>query len=484
MFRTITFLAMLLMLPLVCGADEPKKPAVPAEPAPANPPHETPEIVRLTVQPMAAPIPALKYQLLPELSEMNPGNPIQGYLKCFMEENKFFFGKQAEEDRDKWLEMPLKDLPLEKIRNWGYFGSPLTQADDAARLDTPDWQVLLKLKSEGIRLLVPDVQEIRKIVIALKVRFRAEIAARQFDKAIVTAKTMFAMSRHFCEHPTVVGDLYGFEVVVMALDSLEEMIQQPSCPNLYWALTDLPSPLVSIYKGLQGDRTTLANEFPQLDGNSRLTDAELLTLVDRLDDSIDLTPPGSMKRGDVRKSLQAKANEEKNLDAARERLANAGFDPIKLKEFLPLQVVLLDEVLAFNELRDDDSKAMMLPYWQVQSVLAANRAKKSENGRGRESIFVFLLPPVGVRAEQVRLEQRIALLRCVEALRLYASEHDGRLPEHLDDVQVPVPIDPVSGKPFSYRVDGATATVRGTLVTREASDTRRNTNLYEATMKK
>ena len=43
-------------------------------------PSET--VIRLTVQPMAAPKPALRYLLLPELKEMNPGNPIPIYLQC------------------------------------------------------------------------------------------------------------------------------------------------------------------------------------------------------------------------------------------------------------------------------------------------------------------------------------------------------------------------------------------------------------------
>ena len=37
------------------------------------------------------------------------------------------------------------------------------KADDAARLDTPDWQILLKLKSEGFNLLLPEVQQLRKL---------------------------------------------------------------------------------------------------------------------------------------------------------------------------------------------------------------------------------------------------------------------------------------------------------------------------------
>ena len=52
------------------------------------------------------------------------------------------------------------------------------------------------------------------------------------------------------------------------------------------------------------------------------------------------------------------------------------------------------------------------------------------------------------------MEQRIALLRHVEALRLHAAEHDGKLPVSLSEVAVPLPDDPVIGKPFRYEVAG------------------------------
>ena len=43
----------------------------------------------------SGPQPALRYRLLPELKEMQPGNPIQSYMKCIMEQKKFFFDKEA-----------------------------------------------------------------------------------------------------------------------------------------------------------------------------------------------------------------------------------------------------------------------------------------------------------------------------------------------------------------------------------------------------
>ncbi len=45
-------------------------------------------------------------------------------------------------------------------------------------------------------------------------------------------------------------------------------------------------------------------------------------------------------------------------------------------------------------------------------------------------------------------------------MRLYAAEHEGKLPAALDDIkEVPIPVDPVSGKPFGYKLEGGTATL-------------------------
>ena len=169
-----------------------------------------------------------------------------------MEQKKFFFDEEAFQHREKLLTMPLKELPVQELKDYGRFA--LSQVDWAARLDNPDWQVLLKLRAEGIELLLPEVQQIRSLARALQVRFRAEIAQCRFDDAIRTAKTMFAMSRHLGEHPTLIGDLVGMAIASVAISPLDEMLEQPGCPNLYWALTTLPSPLISLDKGMDGER--------------------------------------------------------------------------------------------------------------------------------------------------------------------------------------------------------------------------------------
>ena len=131
-------------------------------------------LIRLEIDPAPAPSPALRYLLLPELKEMKPGNPIFNYFKCSMEQESFLFDKEAFERRERLLAMPLKELPAQELQEYGR--SVLIQADRAARLDKPDWQILQKLKTDGINLLLPDVQQMRALARALQVRFRAEVA--------------------------------------------------------------------------------------------------------------------------------------------------------------------------------------------------------------------------------------------------------------------------------------------------------------------
>jgi hypothetical protein len=70
-------------------------------------------LIQLNVQPMPEPKPALRYLLLPELKEMEPGNPIANYLRCLLDQDL--------------------SSPVESLR-----ASALRQADRAARMDKPD----------------------------------------------------------------------------------------------------------------------------------------------------------------------------------------------------------------------------------------------------------------------------------------------------------------------------------------------------------
>ena len=103
-------------------------------------------------------------------------------------------------------------------------------------------------------------------------------------------------------------------------------------------------------------------------------------------------------------------------------------------------------------------KLINLPAWQVEEFVARDRSNKPR------SIFAnaLVLPAENLSRSQGRLNQQIALLRHVEALRLYAAGHDGTLPAKLADISVPLPDDPFTGKPFRYELSESTAHLRGT----------------------
>jgi hypothetical protein len=409
--------------------------------------------VRLRVHPMPLPMPALKYQLLPELGELKPGNPAQNYLKCFMEQRPFFYGAKSTADRARYQTMALADLPLNELKSYG--GNALRQADWAARLDTLDWEALERVQRGDFDNQAGELGPLQILISALNVRFRAEIGQKRFEDAIRTAKTKFALARHLGEYPTEVANQVGLWAASQTLAGIEEMAQQPGCPNLYWALSDLPSPLVEVRKGVQGQRATVAALLRPLRDDAPMTESELETFVSRQSGVLSFAreqagrPPWK-----IRAFLQEKANDPGRVDLARRRLAEAGSARERINKLPALQVILLDDERRYELERDARVKLLAVPIWQVG-------VSPSENDRER-GVFTDFLPDVNrLRLAQGRLQQQIAALRHVEALRNHAAEHDGQLPAKLADLSVPPPLDPITGRSFDYTVESGTVHIRG-----------------------
>jgi hypothetical protein len=392
-------------------------------------PVDRPEtVIRLTVDAMAAPKPALRHLLLPELREMSPGNPIPNYLKCLLDQDF--------------------SSPDEKLSQ-----AALKQADRAARMDKPDWQILPKLRTDGISLLLPDLQKLRVLAQELQGRFRNEVELRRFDDALVTAKTMFALARHMGEHPTLIGDLVGIAIASVAIAPLEEMLAQPGCPNLYWALTNLPTPFISLEKGMEGERMFIQAELRNLLHTKAMTPDEIKKLVKHID-MIRSFEPDKLEK--TRVLLDKLNKDEKHLAQARARLIEYGIGEELLNAFPADQIILIDEKRAYEVERDEAIKLMNLPTWQ-----ALGECEKLPP-RAETRLFSGFVPAIQkVRRAQGRLEQRLALLRHVEALRLYAAKHAGKLPDSLTQVEVPLPVDPFTGQPFRYELKDGTAHIRG-----------------------
>jgi hypothetical protein len=423
--------------------------SAPGQPIPQ--PKDGKLVVPIRVSPEALPIPAMKYTLLPDLRDCQPGNQIPAFYKCFMERHAFYREKAMVDQREKWSTAPLADLANEK-ELVGYGGSGLRQADYAARLDQVDWGITHQLKTEGIALLLPDVQQLRELAGALKVRMRGEVARKDYDAAIRTAQTMLALGRAFNEHPTLIGHLVGIAITTITLNVVEELVQQPGAPNLFWALGQLPTPFIDLMKGMQGERAWLPGDFDGLRKADPIPEPELKRLVKILDGYMQL---GETRRQSASAWYVKQAGNAPAAAAAKGRLAKAGHKADALDRLSSLQIVMMDDLLSYERLRDDFAKWLNVPYPLLPSELATVKAP--------EGVFTELAPSgLKVIHARGRLQAQIAMLQAVEAVRAYAAENGGKLPPSLEATKLPVPPDPFSGKPFVYEVSGDAAYIRAT----------------------
>jgi hypothetical protein len=329
-------------------------------------------------------------------------------------------------------------------------------------LDAVDWQYLSPGRNDRLGDVPGELGQLQVLAAALRVRLRAEVAGRRFDDAIRAAKTMFALSRHMGEHGTEVANLIGLWAAHLTLGGLEEMVQQPGCPNLYWALTDLPWPLVDLRKGIQGEHARVAGELRLLRDDAPMSESDIETFVSHLAGVLSFVREQEGKaphnlRGRWQGRLRAFAGDVDRLRAARRRLVEAGCAEALVRGLPPSQLILLDERREFEVQRDERTKLLGLRLWQVDSLAGGLQEEGGGNG-----LFADLLPKtIELYRARAQLERQIALLRHVEALRLYAAGHDGKLPARLCDISVPLPDDPFTGKPFDYTVEGTTAHIRG-----------------------
>jgi hypothetical protein len=108
-------------------------------------------------------------------------------------------------------------------------------------------------------------------------------------------------------------------------------------------------------------------------------------------------------------------------------------------------------------------KATYLDFPEADRLAKAAEQQIIEARKSSTRVFAEMMPAImSVEQSGIRLERRVAVLRVVEAIRMYAAAHGGALPESLANVTiVPVPDDPATGKPFSYTCRDGVAEVTG-----------------------
>jgi hypothetical protein len=447
--------------------------------APSPPP------IRLRVHPAAAPTPALKYKLLPELEDKTPGNAALLYLRAFSPE--WYSHGRPPGFANKVLDLldtPLVDFPKKEV-NWLTSYQPLKQLDKAARKETCDWEMTARVREEGVNMMFPELQSFREMAALLALRNRLYLADDNIDQAVYTLQTGFSLGRDIGQAPTLINSLVGVAISHVMVGQLEELLKHSKCPNLYWALAYLPNPLIDFRKAFEGERLFILASFPELRGieTEQLSPENEVKLLDHLSKGFDGRNAREIDQADhVTLTLLAL----KIYPVAKKALIEEGRKPEEVDAMPVVQVVAIHSMRQVREYQDDVYKWLALPFPEAKVGLdqAEKRLRLALSRKDTLPLF-SLIPAVNkVYDAHARLARKIAALRCLEAIRMHAKDNNGKPPAKLDDISlVPVPLDPMTGKSFEYHVKDQIITLYAPPPAQERP-TASNSFTYEMTIEK
>jgi hypothetical protein len=451
---------------------------------------EPPPPIQLTLTPAKPPTPALRYQLLADARVTISGDaaPIYKEVTALLAKK---LHRQNAPLFDAWYQMPVDQLPKDAARKLlADYEDVYALLDKAARCDHCDWGLLDRLREKGIGALLPEIQPMRECAQLLAVRARFEIAEGRHDKAVVTLRNGFALARHTGESHTLISFLVGVAIANIMEGQLDVLVGRADAPNLYYALTDLPAPLISMRRAIQGERVMAYGTFPglfavaaDLDAGN-MTEKELADAVKLLQGLNDKEINYYVDRFRLGRNILSKH------EAAKKALVAAGRPREKVEAMPHLQVALLHALLEYDAALDDMIVWHNLPYWEQRERLADLDKRVRANRRDDADapavgLAPLLLPAVNkVTFARARNDRKVALLRTVEAVRYYAAEHDGKLPPYLGAIkEVSVPTDPVTGKAFGYRLERDVAKLTAPPPDKETPNAA-NTVVYELRIRK
>ncbi|MHC4752393.1 MAG: hypothetical protein ACYTFW_21275 [Planctomycetota bacterium] len=440
------------------------------------------EVRKLSLVPASEPVPAMAYRLLPRYLDQKTGNAALLYYSAaaLCPEGD---SEDISEKISEWRDLPVDQLDRKEVdKALSSFSNCFHQIKLAAQRNYCQWEIPLE---DGFAMQLPHLSTFRRMIFAMQLKIRLEIADRQIDQALEMLQQGLYMGRSIAQGPTVIQDLVGIAITALLLKDVEGLIQMPDSPNLYWALTALPDPMIDMHSSLEYEREMLFVEFPQLRNleSEVLTPAQASAIISDFMKKIQ-TLDGGME--DVPfKGLLPVGWVMMHYSDAKEFLARKGYSQERIEALPAVQAVLIYQKQEYLEILDSMFKWFELPYYQAQPHLQKGGQQLNDHlsTKGiKANLFCTLIPALSrIAFLQARLDRNISLLRTIEAIRMFAADHSGQLPGSLTEITaVPIPVDPVTGKDFIYhRIDARNARLEAPVAPAES----RRRPVYELTIK-
>lgn len=295
--------------------------------------------VELTIRPYAVRETDKEYRLLPVVDELKDADAAPLYQEAIQTLPDRSQLKQFSE----WRKTPIEQLPFKQVEaELQKYKTNLDLVARAARCKQCNWPA--RTPGQVTNAEMEEIGQYRQLAFMLDVRARIEAAQGNYSEAVNTLKTAISMGRRHGYSQILTQGISGVATATLALKQVDNLVQDSNAPNLYWALGNLPHPLVDL---------------------SQTMDLEIANLKNY--------------------NLLLRRQFEKQLKPAHDY----------------------------------------------------------------------------IRKQMNYLDRKVAALQCIEAMCIYAGNHDGKFPDKLSDItKVSVPDDPVTSKPFSYTRTGSRAVLQ------------------------
>lgn len=425
---------------------------------------------KMTITPAAQPVPSFKHRLTVREIDQIPGNAITHYLRSLGENGLDNPTKHIEKTYGievyNWssTETATKDVPLEKLRDAcahfdGYVNHHLKRATLCRDCEWGLAEETLR-GPNTLGFLLPSIQQTRLMARVLGLRNRLAVMDGRYDDSVEHLRMTYQLGQNVSELKFLVAKLVGIAEVGIANQGMTHLIAADGSPNMYWALAELPQPIINIRDSVRLEASLGSRYFPALmdvetaQHSPAQWNEKLTQLFESMQDVYGLTGQRS-KTGGVPGSLLTIGAGLAAYTPAKKRLVKGGMDPAKIEKMAVAHVILLDAARDYQRHADSMEASFYLPYSKSKShVDRWGKTMRTEYSPTRLGALLanLLLPAVTqVRNAEIRAQAGVNALQAIEAIRDHVAR-TGKLPAKLDEMELPVRLNPHTGKPFGYEI--------------------------------
>lgn len=438
----------------------------------------------MTLSPKAESSPALRYRFIADGFDLLEENSAVYYLKAmgFLEQSsalELLMKERAQtrkivEETGKdyyslpphvWLDQTPAELPLDKVKE--YLSLTRFQTRDlaeAAKRKFFSMERNIRSVEEPTMVLLAEIQVMRELARNQRLRCRVAIAEGRVDDAIAILGQQFALARHVDQDIFVVSSLVGAAIAGIAWEDALHLTQHPDCPNLYWAVASLPTPLITMENAMDFERQFFLEQVKvlrEVDETPR-EESYWKTFIEKFEKQVthleSWHDDGTLNHTRMNQAM-IEAMIEASYPASKLYLVEeTGIDSKIVDSYPKAQAVFLAMKRLHEVLRDKSFQWRYVPYAnaiasaEFQNLEKEMTSMASKLGKAGEIALSLLPSGTNLFQAKRRIVDKLVLLQTVESIRDHASAHQGKLPSTLADLRLPIPQDSLMVKSMQYEL--------------------------------